>query len=187
MIEVRYLPELIEKALPQVDSRITNGISDFELALEVLIDAGVINTPKYWLERVEEVKYLDEMIIKLADRCRNILDRVVEAEAPSEDVVGRMLVANVIFNRVRGKIWPNTIYEVLHQKKQFAPISDGSYKRAVPTVLTRTGVDQALSGIDKSQGATYFRMTKGAAGSWHELNLKKLFEYGCHSFYTEKD
>ena len=189
MTTITWLPELFNKALPQLDARITNGIKDIETALAVLRDAGVINSPDYWRAKAATVPGASDIIIDMADKCRNILDRIVEAEATDEDELGRQLVANVIFNRVNGKGWPNTIYGVVFQNKpniQFSPISDKRYWSVKPSALTRKAVDEVLGGADKSQGATYFRMIKGSEGSWHERALTKLFTHGNHIFYIEK-
>ena len=51
-------------------------------------------------------------------------------------------------------------------------------------------VRQALSGVDYSEGALYF-MAKSAAEEhnvdWFEKDLKYLFKYGYHEFYTVPD
>lgn len=62
---------------------------------------------------------------------RQILERIVEAEAGGENRKGKILVANVILNRVRHKEFPNTIKGVVFAHKgsryQFSPIADGRY------------------------------------------------------------
>lgn len=44
------------------------------------------------------------------------LVRIVEAEATGEDLIGKVLIANVVMNRVDSKRFPNSIYDVVHQK-----------------------------------------------------------------------
>ena len=55
--------------------------------------------------------------------------RIVEAEASGEDETGRLLVANVVLNRVRSAAFPNTVSEVVYQRKngkaQFSPVHTG--------------------------------------------------------------
>ena len=57
-----------------------------------------------------------------------VLLKIVEAEAGGEDLTGRLLVANVVMNRVRSASFPNTISEVVYQRSdgtaQFSPISE---------------------------------------------------------------
>lgn len=116
--------------------------------------------------------------------------RIVEAEATDEDVIGRILVANVVLNRVEYKYFPNSIEEVVMQNingtYQFSPILDGRFYTVKISQRTIEAVNRALSGEDYSQGALYFVMRSRASErglSWFDRNLDFLFEYGCHEFY----
>ena len=46
-------------------------------------------------------------------------------EACSDDL--RIAVGSVILNRVASDLFPNTIYEVLHQPGQYAPVANGTF------------------------------------------------------------
>ena len=65
----------------------------------------------------------------VTQRERSILERIVEAEATDKDEKSKILVANVILNRVRSKEFPNSIEAVVFQraygKVQFSPTADG--------------------------------------------------------------
>lgn len=111
------------------------------------------------------------------------LVKIVWAEARGESEKGQILVVNVILNRLASEKYPNCIYDVLYQEKQFQPIRDGSFERATPNIEKYIAVLKALCGEDHSQGALFFRSVIGSAGSWHEDNLKFLFEFGGHRFY----
>lgn len=118
-----------------------------------------------------------------------VLLRIVEAEAPEEDIEGRMLVANVILNRVFAEQFPDTITEVVFQKEQFSPISDGTYYVRTVSEETKEAVERVLSGEDLSQGALYFVARSMAAKSglrFFDQKLQFLFKHGVHEFYTEK-
>ena len=73
-------------------------------------------------EVVEEEK---EDILKLEYNDYNVLLKIVEAEAGGEDLIGKIMVANVILNRVNSDRFPNNVTDVVYQKSQFSPISDG--------------------------------------------------------------
>ena len=120
------------------------------------------------------------------------LQRIVEAEAPDQDIYGRMLVANVVINRVYAG-FASTVKGVIFQKiggaTQFAPVSDGNYWKFTPTETTKEAVRRVLAGEDYSQGATYFfqrSTTSAKKAAWFDNELKYLFKYGCHEFYKEK-
>ena len=118
--------------------------------------------------------------------------RIVEAEAGGEDEIGKILVANVILNRVECDSFPNTVSEVIFQKSngvfQFSPVGDGRFYTVKVSEATIQAVNKALSGEDYSQGALYFAARKYADSScmrWFDENLTFLFEHGGHEFFTQ--
>ena len=120
--------------------------------------------------------------------------RIVEAEAGTEDVKGRILIANVIMNRVSNSEFPNTVTDVIFDQKngvpQFSPIYDGRFYEVTVSDDTREAVKQALEGVDYSQGALFFLQRSAAEKqnvSWFDKDLKKIFKYGVHEFYTYPD
>lgn len=131
-------------------------------------------------------KYNRKMDIEVTDEEYEVLCRIVEAEAGDQDVYGRILVANVILNRVRyKKEFANNIIDVVFAPNQFAPTRDGSYYRVKVDNLTKEAVNRATSGEDYSQGALYFFMRSGTTASkasWFDT-LHFLFKYGCHEFF----
>jgi N-acetylmuramoyl-L-alanine amidase len=118
----------------------------------------------------------------LNEKDREAILRIVEAEATGEDYKGKVLVANVVLNRVKHSKFPNSIYEVIFQKNQFSPIIDGRYYSVKITSSTAQAVEQALRGLDYSQGALFFASLK-CNRSWFDTNLQKLFTHGRHVFY----
>ena len=116
----------------------------------------------------------------------NVLLRIVQAEAGNCDIEGRVMVANVILNRVENDSFPNTITKVVYQKHQFSPVSNGSIKRCRVTAETVEAVGRALSGEDLTDGALYF-MNRHASSkknaSWFDRHLEFLFKHGNHEFF----
>ena len=107
------------------------------------------------------------------------LERLVQCEASTEDMDGRILVANVVLNRIDTGIWGDDILPVLMSPGQFDPIENGAYKTVDVDSVTRKAVLSALNGEDISQGALYFQ--KSNARIWGDK--KYLFRHGSHSFY----
>lgn len=101
---------------------------------------------------------------------------------------GRILVVNVILNRMRSSRFPhvNTISEVVFAQNQFEPTRTGAFERVRPSAGTEEAVRRALAGEDHSQGATFFRSTRGLKGSWHEQSLIHLFTHGGHAFFVPR-
>lgn len=117
----------------------------------------------------------------------DMLCRIVEAEATGQDIEAKLMVANVVLNRVESSQFPNTIEGVIFQHRgsvyQFSPISDGRYYSVTVTDGTREAVNRAMAGEDNSQGALYFVSPKYGNTSWFDRNLNFLFYYGGHNFY----
>ena len=120
----------------------------------------------------------------------SVLERIVEAEAGGEDADGKLLVANVVLNRVRDDAFPDTITEVVFQRTggvtQFSPVANGRYEAVTISEESKEAVERALLGEDISDGALYFVARKHADPSnvrWFDENLTPLFQHGGHEFF----
>lgn len=147
-------------------------------------------------ELVQTVNQLDNQSWSLAsatsmtDNDYENLLAVVEAEAGGEDVEGRIMVANVILNRVEDENFPDDVTSVIWQKaggsSQFSPTEDGRIHSVTISNTTREAVNRAIDGEDLSQGALYF-IAKDQAETdniaWFDETLTHLFDHGGHSFY----
>lgn len=76
---------------------------------------------------------------------QELLERVVEAEAGNQGLIGKRLVAGVIYNRVRSEKFPNTVYEVLTSPHQFSTVWNGAVDKVVVTDETRAAVQMELT------------------------------------------
>ncbi len=116
-----------------------------------------------------------------------VLLKIVEAEAGGEDTTGKMLVANVIMNRVRSGIFPSTVTEVVYQKQdgyaQFSPTVDGRIDQVSVSQDTVDAVTRVMNGEDCSGGALFFRSVRSSSG-WFDQSLNRVLEHGNHIFYT---
>ena len=124
--------------------------------------------------------------VNITESDRIILEKIVQAEAGNQDHQGKLLVANVILNRVKNEKFPSTIREVVFAPRQFSPIADGSYAKACASQDTKKAVNEALRGVDGSQGALYFmdrRYADGGNVSWFDRSLTRLFQHQGHEFY----
>ena len=113
--------------------------------------------------------------------------QIVEAEATGGDEKSKILIANVVMNRVKDSHFPDSIYEVVWEKAQFAPVSDGRIYSCTITESTIKAVDRALAGEDYSQGALFFLARNCAEQhnvEWFDASLVKLFDYGGHEYFT---
>lgn len=162
-------------------SELARVLGDIKLPIRGLLEWAGLEVG--WDQNTKTITAaVDELPVAAADF--EILCRITQAEAGGEDAKGRMLVVNVIMNRVKGRSFPNSIKDVVFQESQFEPTRNGAYDKAIVSESTKVAVAAALHGEDHSQGATYFRTTNGATPDcWHERALTALFSHGGHRFY----
>ena len=123
--------------------------------------------------------------IKYTDEDYQVLLRIVQAEAGICDSKGKILVADVIINRVLSGKFPDSVKAVVYQPSQFQPVSNGTINTVKVTAETIECVDRALAGEDYSNGALYFmnRRASGSAASWFDRRLTYLFAHDGHEFF----
>lgn len=137
--------------------------------------------------REEEArKKRERAVISYTDEDYEILKRIVQAEAGVCDEKGRILVANVIINRVKSREFPDNIRDVVYEQEQFSPVSDGTIDTCRVTDVTERCVDRALAGEDYSEGALYFMSRRGSTSvniDWFDGRLTYVMEHGGHEFF----
>lgn len=151
-------------------------------------DSGAAETAE---EAAQEAAAETGRIYEVSEEDYDALLRLVEAEASGEDIKGKLLVANVVLNRVKSGAFPDTIKEVIYQRQngraQFSPVATGKIDRVAVSEETVEAVERALCGEDESAGALYFVASAYAdAGNhqWFRDNLTLLFSYEGHEFYA---
>lgn len=115
---------------------------------------------------------------------RELLERLVEAEAKGESLVGKIAVANVVLNRVRNEDFPNTITEVIMQEGQFTPVANGSINNT-PSEESILAVKKAIDEGYKVFGTDvlYFCNKKTATNRWMIENREEVITIGNHTFF----
>ena len=151
------------------------GIADVAVSGQRVVDYSLIE---------QGCRYL------LTDEDMEALLRIVEAEAGCEDEEGKLLVSNVVLNRVNNDSFPETVTEVVFQREngvtQFSPVANGRYYTVEISESTVSAVGRALIGEDISEGALYFAARKYADSDkmkWFDDNLTFLFSHGGHEFF----
>lgn len=142
-------------------------------------------------QRIVDVKVIEkELMYPLEQAELEVLCRIVEAEAGGEDEDGKLLVANVVLNRVNSEKFPDTVSEVVFQRSngvtQFSPVANGRFFYVEISEETLEAVERAMEGEDISQGALYFAARKYADTErmrWFDENLTFLFRHGGHEFF----
>lgn len=130
----------------------------------------------------EAVGGYDAAGLDFTDEESQMLLKLAMAEAEDQGVTGKAIVMNVVKNRVDSSEFPNSIEEVIFQPKQFSPILDGRYDKAVPDAEYYEALEMVLNYWDGSAGALYFE-AEWNENHWHKESLTRLFQYESMIYY----
>ena len=161
-----------------------NYISDgsFYLPLRVLCNAlGAAveweNHSRTAKVRFESADYTEEELFWLA--------RIIYAESGAESLEGQIAVGNVVLNRVASREFPDSIYDVIFDRRyavQFEPVANGTVYNT-PSEQSYTAARMALEGVSVVGDCLYFFAPARSAGSWIVNNRSYYTTIGCHRFY----
>ena len=115
---------------------------------------------------------------------------IVEAECTGGDEKSKLLVADVILNRVADSHFPDNVYDVVWQRvggtAQFSPTQDGRMGTLTISDSTVKAVKEAIGGKNISDGALFFMARESSSSrnvNWFDETLEYLYSYGGHDFY----
>lgn len=111
---------------------------------------------------------------------RDLLERLVQAEAGDQEYEGKVAVAEVVFNRVDSSDFPNSVYEVITQEGQFEPYETGTIHTS-PDAESVESVEEALEGTNLVEGALFFWNPTIATSRWLE-KLTVVKQIDNHEF-----
>nr|WP_263325139.1 cell wall hydrolase [Neobacillus sp. Marseille-Q6967] len=127
------------------------------------------------LMAVNNSKYLyagDNIVIPYAlftPAEKDLMARLVHAEAIGEPYSGKVAVATVILNRVKSPDFPNTVREVIYQISNghyaFTPVQNGQINQPADAASKRA-VNEAIALMGKGNGSLFFYNPKTSTSSW---------------------
>lgn len=118
----------------------------------------------------------DEIAEEMMYGDMELVAQLVQAEAGNQDLTGKRLVADVVYNRVRDPRFPNTVEEVVYQNHQFSVIKNGSFAKAGWEIDQDSFKASEMEYFDRlDSGVLYFNNSKNVRG-------KGVFKYGGHWF-----
>ncbi len=113
------------------------------------------------------------------------LCRIISAESKGESLLGQIAVGNVILNRAASSQFPNTVKDVVFDRKngvQFEPVSNGSIYDE-PTEQSILAARLVLAGVDAAGESLYFFNPALSKGQWVRANRTYDSTIGCHMFF----
>jgi N-acetylmuramoyl-L-alanine amidase len=100
---------------------------------------------------------------------KDLIARLVHAEAKGEPYAGKVAVATVILNRVDSLKFPNTVKGVVYQidggHYAFTPVQNGAINQPADA-LSKKAVNEALALRGQGKGSLYFYNPKTSTSSW---------------------
>jgi N-acetylmuramoyl-L-alanine amidase len=96
---------------------------------------------------------------------KDLLARLVEAEAKGEIYAGKVAVAYVVLNRVDSEQFPNTVSGVINQAGQFSPVRNGAINEPASEESKRA-VEEALLADRSNSESLFFYNAKTASSRW---------------------
>ena len=114
------------------------------------------------------------------------LSHIIGAEAKGEPFRGQLAVGNVVLNRVDSRAYPNTIYDVIFDRRygvQFTPTANGTIYAQPPAEAVRAA-KVCLEGYSLSDSILYFFNPSIAQSHWIANHCTYAFRIGRHTFYT---
>jgi N-acetylmuramoyl-L-alanine amidase len=112
---------------------------------------------------------------------KDLLARLVRAEAESEPYAGKVAVAVVVLNRVDNSSFPNSISGVINQAGQFSPVSNGEINKPADSESIRAVNEALTTKRSLGAGSLFFYNPKTATSRWLDSRPTTLV-IGNHTF-----
>jgi len=101
---------------------------------------------------------------------KDLLARIVHAEAKGEPYAGKVAVATVVLNRLDHSSFPNTVKGVIYERTSnggyaFSPVQNGAINQPADSSSKRA-VEEALAFRGQGNGSLYFYNPKKTSNQW---------------------
>lgn len=157
---------------------VKNEDTYFKIALE----HGVSEMELQQINFNSQLKGGDKIIVPkgITEKEKDLLARLVHAEAKGEPYAGKIMVGLVVLNRMESDEFPDTIKEVIYENRQFQPVDNGMIKDPAGDE-SKAAVEAAIALKGQATDALYFFNPDQTSSKW--LRTKTVTtEIGNHRF-----
>lgn len=156
-----------------------------QIVLEKQTESNTPNEIDISVDTVVKLKEFDcvevqETPERFTEKEKYMLAKIAMAEAEGCSIKAKELVIHTVLSRIESDRFPNTVEEVIFQKNQFTPISDGRWNKVEPNEECWQALENVLSSSE-SKDILFFESCKG--DSWHNKNLELVCEEDGLRFY----
>ncbi|MPQ26005.1 cell wall hydrolase [Bacillus paralicheniformis] len=131
-------------------------------------------------EEEQEKEEVEEETTDLTHKEKDLLSRLVHAEAKGESFEGKVAVANVVLNRVEDGRFPDSVKSVIYQRNAFEPVLNGSIEKKADRESVEA-VEEAVDQNKKETDALFFYNPDIASDDWIKTR-KVVKRIGNHVF-----
>lgn len=170
-----YLPKTVQNINGSVVVPLWAVVDAFDATLAWNSITGVVNvmTGTGGIESGESYYDQDDLFW---------LSRVIYAESGNQPMDGKIAVGNVVMNRVKSVLFPDSILGVVSQKNQFSVYKNGALANRTPNESSIIAAKLVLEGavLEQTEGALYFDSLRS---SWASRSREHIATIGNHKFY----
>ncbi len=114
------------------------------------------------------------------------LARIIQAESGGEPFLGKVAVGTVVLNRLEHPSYPDTVYEVIFDRKhgtQFTPVATGTIYNT-PSEESYIAAKLCLEGYRMDEEILFFLNPRASTSFWIVRACCYRFTVGRHDFYA---
>ncbi|WP_433749209.1 cell wall hydrolase [Falsibacillus pallidus] len=115
---------------------------------------------------------------------KDLLARLVTAEAKGEPYAGQVAVATVVLNRVDSDEFPDSVHDVIYQNYKghyaFSPVENGAINQSAKDEAVKA-VNEAIAYRGMGNGSLYFYNPATSTSDWI-YSTKTILTIGHHRF-----
>ncbi|MCL2564527.1 MAG: cell wall hydrolase [Defluviitaleaceae bacterium] len=113
------------------------------------------------------------------------LSRIIHAEARGEPYEAMLAVGNVVLNRKASSMYPDTIRDVIFDRRngiQFTPTVNGAINNT-PSTASFLAAVEVLEGRQNAEGVLFFKNPRISSSTWMSRNRPFAFTLNNHDFF----
>lgn len=186
ILSVLFQPDAAHKSHAKIlDETKTYSVQNGETSFDIAKKLGVAELELMSLNgksHSDRLKAGEQLLIpsNISPKEKELLARLVHAEAKGEPYKGKVAVAAVVLNRVDSAKFPDSIQEVIYQERQFEPVDNGMINDPADAE-SKKAVDEAMAKHGQGKKALFFFNPDQTDSKW--LRTRQVVEeIGKHRF-----
>lgn len=144
-----------EKELLEYEKKMEESENDIATLQEKLKEENALT------KQAMAAGFSDLSSVTFATGDLDLLAAIIYCEAGNQPYIGQVAVGNVVMNRVKSSVFPNTILEVIYQNRQFSPVGSGRFAIALAnhkaTPACYAAAQDAMAGSAPVGNCLFFR------------------------------